>query len=382
MRVCVATHGPLSYSETFIRQHVKDLPAETVLIDDWPPWKKSGPRWRMTLPGRAYSRALRLLYAEGYRRRITAAYVDLFQRQRIDVVLAEFGPTGVFVMNACRELGLPLVVHFHGFDVSVRRVLEQYAADYLLMFRQASALVAVSRVMQRRLIGMGAPSEKVHCNPCGVDCELFRGARPAESPPLVLAVARFVEVKGPQLTLAAFAEVLRQCPEARLRMIGDGPLLGECRKLAVSLAIEHAVTFLGSQPHHVVADEMRKARLFAQHSIQAASGAIEGMPVAILEAGASGLPVVSTYHGGIPDIIIPDETGLLVKERDVAEMARQMHRLLSTPEWAGALGRAARRRIEMHFSATRSIDCLWTIIRNCYTVEYPALLEADDEAKI
>jgi colanic acid/amylovoran biosynthesis glycosyltransferase len=367
MRVCVVTNGPLSYSETFIRQHVSGLPAETTLVDAWPPWRKLGSRWERALPGRAYYRALHLLSPEAYRRRATDAYVSLL-RGRTNVVLAEFGPTGVAVMEACRQLDLPLFVHFHGFDISVRRVLEQYAADYSLMFRQAAGLIAVSRAMQRRLIEMGAPPERVHYNPCGVDCDLFGGASPSAAPPHILAVGRFVEKKGPRLTLAAFAEVLRQCPQARLRMIGDGPLLRECRGLSRRLSIDHAVTFLGHRPHHVVAEEMQRARLFAQHSIEAASGDSEGTPVSILEAGASGLPVVATHHGGIPDVVIDNETGLLVEEQDVAGMARQMLRLLRDPALAESLGLAARRRVCEHFSAALSINHLWTIIQGCSAV--------------
>jgi glycosyltransferase involved in cell wall biosynthesis len=271
-------------------------------------------------------------------------------------------------MEACRQLNLPLVVHFHGFDLSVRRVLERYASAYSEMFRQAGGLIAVSRAMHRRLLEMGAPPERVHYNPCGVDCEQFGGASPAGAEPLVLTVGRFVEKKGPQLTLAAFARVLQLYPEARLRMIGDGPLLEACRKLSHNLAINHAVTFLGSQPHSFVAEEMRRARLFAQHSIEAPSGDSEGTPVAILEAGASGLPVVSTYHGGIPDVVIDNETGLLVQERDVERMASQMHRLLLDPALAEALGRAARRHIKLHFSAGRGINRLWTIMKDCSAV--------------
>jgi glycosyltransferase involved in cell wall biosynthesis len=365
MRICVVRNGPLHYSETFIRQHVSHLPAETVLFDDWPPWSRSASRWETTLPGRAYYRGLRGLFPEAYKRRITSAYIQFFRRQRIGAVLAEFGPTGVAVMEACQELDLPLVVHFHGYDMSVRQVLEQYAQGYSVIFRQAAALIAVSSGMQQKLIELGAPSERVHYNPCGVDCKMFHGASPADSPPHVLTVGRFVEVKGPQFTLRAFADVVRVYPNARLRMIGDGPLLEECRMLAGSLGIEHAVTFLGSQPHDVVADEMRRARLFAQHSIEAASGAIEGTPVAILEAGASGLPVVSTCHGGISDVVISNETGLLVKERDVAEMTRRLLQLLRDPALAQELGQAARRRVEMNFSSTRSIDALWSIIEDC-----------------
>jgi len=365
MRICVVKNGPLNYSETFIRQHVEALPAQTSLLDDWPPWAQSGSFWERGLPGRVLYRALRLLSREAYERRITSAYVEHFRRLRPDVVLAEFGPTGVAVMGACRQLGLPLVVHFHGYDASVREVLGRYAAGYSLMFRQAAALVAVSRRMQARLIEMGAPPEIVHYNPCGVSCERFGGAEPSRSPPVVLAVARFVEVKGPLLTLEAFAGALKDCPEARLRMIGDGPLLGECRAHAAGLGIEHAVTFMGRQPHHVVAEEMRRARLFAQHSVEAASGAVEGTPVAVLEAGASGLPVVATRHGGIADVVSDGETGLLVAERDVAGMARSMLRLLRGPSEADALGTAARLRVCQQFSAERSIERLWAVIEDC-----------------
>lgn len=368
MRICVVTIEPLNYTETFIQQHVTDLPAETMLMDDWPPWARSGSRRKRTLPERAYYRALRLFSPDKYREQITSAYVSLFRRQRIDSVLAEFGPSGVAVMDACRQLNLPLVVHFHGFDVSVRRVLERYASAYSVMFRQAGGLIAVSRAMQRKLIEMGAPPARVHYNPCGVNCELFGGASPADAEPLVLTVGRFVEKKGPQLTLAAFAQVLQLYPGARLRMIGDGPLLEACRKLSRSLAIDHAVTFLGSQPHRRIVDEMRRARLFAQHSIEAPSGDSEGTPVAILEAGASGLPVVSTYHGGIPDVVIDNETGLLVQERDIEAMARQVLRLLRDPALAAAMGRAARRHIKLHFSAGRGINNLWTIIKDCSAV--------------
>jgi colanic acid/amylovoran biosynthesis glycosyltransferase len=210
--------------------------------------------------------------------------------------------------------------------------------------------------MQRKLVEMGAPPERVFCNPCGVDCELFCGARPSEGPLQVLTVGRFVEKKGPQLTLAAFADVLKACPEARLRMIGDGPLLKECRTLARRLGIEYAVTFLGSQPHDVVAEEMRHARLFAQHSLEDSSGGMERTPVAILKAGASGLPVVATYHGGIRDVVIPNETGLLVNERDTAGMTRDMLRSLRDPQLAAGLGQAARHRVEANFSSTHSID--------------------------
>ncbi len=364
MRICVVTRGPLSYSETFIRQRVTDLPAETTLVYEWPPWRDAGSGWERTLAGRAYYRALSLLRPRAYRQRIDAAYEKIFKRLRADAVLAEYGPTGVFVMGACRRLCLPLFVSFHGYDVSRRDALKRFGTEYQELFRQAAGIFAVSRLMRDRLIEMGATAERTHHIPSGADCESFSGADPASAPPLVVAAGRFVEKKAPHLTLEAFARALRECPEARLRMIGDGPLLKRCRELAARLFVAHAVTFTGSLPHRAVAEEMRRARLFAQHSVRAESGDCEGTPVSIQEACAAGLPVVSTRHAGIPEVVVEGETGLLVDEGDVEGMARQMLRLLQNPSYAAALGEAARRRVREHFSAARSIERQWAIIES------------------
>ncbi len=368
MRVCVVTIGPVSDSETFIRRRINELPAETTLVSDWLPWHSAGSGWETTPAGRAYYRALRLLSPSAYRRRLDAGYVEIFRRERPDVVVADYGPTGVAVMGACRQLGLPLIVSFHGYDASREDVLKRFGPEYPEMFRQAFAIFTVSDAMRERLIALGAPAERTHNIPSGADCETFHGADPASSPPLVVAVGRFVEKKAPHLTLEAFARALSEYPEARLRMIGAGPLLGPCRELAARLSVEHAVTFTGSLTHGAVAEEMRRARLFAQHSLTAESGDSEGTPVAIQEAGATGLPVVSTRHAGIPEVVIEGETGLLVDECDVEGMARHMLRLLRDPAYAAALGEAGQRRVRAHYSAKQSIERQWEIIKRSATV--------------
>jgi glycosyltransferase involved in cell wall biosynthesis len=265
-------------------------------------------------------------------------------------------------MGACRLLRLPLFVTFHGYDASRRDVLKRFGLEYAELFRRAAGIFAVSGVMRDRLVGMGAPAERTHHIPAGADCESFDGADPASAPPLVVAVGRFVEKKAPHLTLEAFARALRERPEARLRMIGDGPLLPRCRELSERLSVAHAVTFTGSLPHHAVAEAMRRARLFAQHSVRAASGDCEGTPVSVQEACAAGLPVVSTRHAGIPEVVVEGETGLLVDEGDVEGMAREMLRLLRDPAYAAALGKAGHRRVRAHFSSARCIERLWALM--------------------
>jgi glycosyltransferase involved in cell wall biosynthesis len=294
---------------------------------------------------------------------ISSVYIRAFRRARCQAVLVEFGHVGVQAMDACRRCELPMVVHFHGFDVYARAMLDRYGVRYGQMFEQSAALVAPSRAMQEALLALGAPAEKTHYVPCGVDLDRFSGGAPDQSPPTFLAVGRFVEKKAPQLTIAAFASVRDRHPEAQLRMIGDGRLRGPCRDLAQGLGVGDAVTFLGWQPHDVVAEEMRGARAFVQHSLVASDGNSEATPQSILEASASGLPVVATRHAGIPEGVVERETGFLVDERDVEEMARHMARLIADPALAAELGRAGRLRVEEHFSIDSSIARLWEIIQ-------------------
>ena len=360
--VCVVTTYLPTVSETFIRGHIKRLPTKTILVHSWPP--SIGDQPVLSLPTRVAYKIRKRIARNGTVNETTAAYVTAFQRWRADVVLAEYGTTGVLVMEACRRLNIPLIVHFHGYDASVREVLAEHSMSYRKMFDQAMAIIAVSRAMERKLISLGAPPEKVHYNPYGINCREFGGANPENVPPIFLAVGRFVEKKAPPITLEAFANVHRVFPTARLRMVGDGPLLDECRELAKSLRIEHAVAFLGAQSHEVVQQEMRGARCFVQHSVEASNGDCEGTPLGILEAGASGLPVVSTRHAGIADVVIEDETGFLVDERDVKDMAENMLRLARNPDLAGRLGRAARQRIANCFSEERSFGRLLEIINS------------------
>jgi glycosyltransferase involved in cell wall biosynthesis len=279
-----------------------------------------------------------------------------------DVVLAQYGPNGVHVLPACRQLNLPLVVHFHGNDASQTDVLERYRVEYRRLFEYAAAIIVVSREMQSRLESLGAPAHKLHLNPCGVDVTAFHGSDPASAPPTFLSVGRFTEKKAPHLLLLAFAELHRRHPEARLRMIGDGVLLDACRQLVKSLQLESCATLLGLQPPKVVRSEMLTARCFVQHSVVAPSGDTEGTPVSVNEAGASGLPVVATRHAGIADVVLHEQTGLLVDEYDIKAMAGAMERLLVDPQLAGRLGAAARQRIVENYSFEKTIAKLAEVL--------------------
>jgi colanic acid/amylovoran biosynthesis glycosyltransferase len=361
--LCIVLQNRPTLTETFIRSHLERLPAKVVAVHGWR--TSIGDQRVLSLPQLAFHKMLRTVARTGLESERTAAYLRVFRQYEVDAVLAEYGNTAVNVAEACRQSGVPLIAHFHGYDASMHDVLAEHVATYPKMFAQACAIIAVSRAMQRQLIALGAPESKVLFNPYGVDCTQFSGAEPRNAEPIFLAVGRLTEKKAPDLLLAAFAIAQRTVPTMKLRVVGDGPLMKMSQARVAELGLADSVTLLGAQDHSVVEAEMRAARCFVQHSIVAPSGDSEGTPVSIIEASATGLPVISTRHAGIPDVVVDGETGFLVEERDVKGMAERMIRLATQPDLAAAMGAAAQWRVREHFSIERSLGELWRIIESC-----------------
>ena len=363
--ICVTLPGALGYSETFLQAHRERLSPFINSLDDFPidvdyvlPKEFAEHDFRRRLRFYWYSYGLNPVRKRSLR--------QFLKKNNIGVVLAEYGLTGVGVLKTCKELDMPLVVHFHGADAYVTDLINRLRDRYKSMFDYASAIVSVSRDMTQQLVRLGASSDKVHYNPYGVELEKFeKTCRPPVSLQ-VLAVGRFVEKKAPYLSLLAFKQVLDRLPEARLVMVGAGPLHEVCAKLIHALHIEHAVELKGVLDHSAVAALMRQSRVFIQHSLVSASGDSEGTPVAILEACASGLPVVSTRHAGITDVVIEGSSGFLVDEGDIDSMAEYVYQLLSHPALADEMGTKARKHIMENYDMESSIRNLRSIVENCF----------------
>lgn len=280
----------------------------------------------------------------------------------IEAVLCEYGPSGVAMMETCKKLKIPLFVYFHGYDVYRQKELKKYGKKYLELFKISRKIFVVSKDMQNRLSEMGAPPEKLVYNPCGAETELFLPCNPAENPPVLFAAGRFEETKAPQNTIRSFASVARKFPDAKLIMAGEGSLLNKCKDLVKELKIENNVEFLGVLSHKEIAEQMRKSRAFVQHSVTTKNGDKEGTPVAIMEAAACALPVISTRHGGIPDVVVENVTGILVNEHDIESMTEAMIMMIAVPETALKMGMAGFERIRGNFSQKKSIEKLWVEI--------------------
>jgi glycosyltransferase involved in cell wall biosynthesis len=356
----------------FIRAHVDYLQGQKVLVDNWyPELRHDGKTIRYFHSTAPYKRKLtKLLPYAVYHRLIgrkelsRAAVHDslagFFRAHDVDVVLAEFGPTGADLAPHTSELGIPLIVHFHGHDAHRTDVVEQYRDRYREMFAIAFRIVTVSRFMTETLISLGADPRKIVLNPYGPRNTFF-SVKP-DYRKTVLAVGRFTDIKANYLTLAAFSKVAKDIPDSELVMVGDGELLETCKTLAANWGIADRVTFTGSIPHSEIQSLFSRACCFAQHSVTPTYGDAEGTPVAILEASAAGLPVVSTRHAGITEAVVDGETGFLVEERDVDGMAEAMHRLLSNSELCRQMGAAARKHIRDNFTIEQHIGRLQAIL--------------------
>ncbi len=364
--VIAATDGSNS---SFIRAHARLLPAKTYLIEgaalplfdhNGKPFF-SGLRWVQQIES-----GLKRFGINGFffRERAIKKYLKTVNA---DAVLAEYGHTGVRMMDICAELGIPLFVYFLGYDGYIDWVLKKYGHRYQEFNDKAKGVICVSRDLVGQLKKLGVREDILHYNPCGPNNLDMEQVNPEKSQPLFVAVGAFDERKGPHFTIQAFAKAAAQVNGMELHMVGDGPLWERCKKLARELGVEDRVFFLGKKTLQEIHDLERRARAFVQHSIVApVTGDSEGTPVAIVEASAAGLPVIATRHAGIKDTIIHGKTGFLVGETDVDAMAEYMVLLASEPELAGTLGAAGAQFTRSEFAQEKLIHTLWGILSSAW----------------
>ena len=362
--VTVIVEGFPLTSETFIARQVRELGAcvvaltidreslKAVGIPDSQAVSLSAEGGALSILARSFMRRVRWRVlgqpAPCWSRRAAAGWRRVLADRRPDVVLAQYGTNGMWCMDACKSAGVPLVVHFHGYDASGMLRQKVYRRRLGKLFEQAAAVVVVSDVMRRVLEEAGCPPEKLNTIPCGVPVDEFPvGTAQADQPCRFLAVGRFVPKKAPLLTLRAFARCAEQCPDATLTMIGGGgALLDQARRWVARSEAAGRIELLGVRPIEVVRRRLLASGCFVQHSVTAPNGDMEGWPVSIAEAASSGLPIISTRHAGIAEQVVEGETGFLVDEGDWRGMADRMTELAGKPELRKDMGLAGRRHIE------------------------------------
>jgi colanic acid/amylovoran biosynthesis glycosyltransferase len=271
-------------------------------------------------------------------------------RPRFDVIHCHFGPNGVRGLDLCDTgalHGKKLITSFYGYDVS-EFPLARRRNPYTKLFARGDLFLALSREMKQKLIQLGCPAKRIVVHPLGVNPALFplkpkwqqsRAVR-------ILTIGRMVPKKGMGCALKAVAALIREHSNIEYVIIGDGPLRAHLEGLTRSLGITNAVRFAGWEPRPEVLKALSEADILLAPSVTSASGDQEGTPVVIIEALACGVPVVSTLHAGIPEVVDNGISGFLVPERQPHALALALERLVRDPklrESMGAWGWAAMR---------------------------------------
>jgi colanic acid/amylovoran biosynthesis glycosyltransferase len=283
-------------------------------------------------------------------------------RGRFDIVQCHFGPSGILAafLQQIGALAGPIITTFHGHDTTAF-VRANGAAAYAELFRRGARFLHVSDYLGHKLRAIGCPPERMQLHRVGVDIERFafapRVLQPGE-PVQIITVARLVEKKGLEYSIRAVAQVAAHHPNIRYRIAGDGKLREPLQQLIDDLGMRGTIELLGWKSQEEVRRLYADSHLFVLGSVTASNGNEEGLPVALQETQAMGLPAVCTRHSGFPEGLVEGESGLLVAERDVDAMAAALDTLLANPQHWPAMGRAGRAHIEQHFDNRKLNDRL------------------------
>lgn len=341
-------------------------PSETFILAQASALRKYAPtfvglrrvRPSLSLPGREIT----LTSIRSFARLRTKMYMGvqvapLFYRRvaRIgaSLVHAHFAPDGAVATRLAEKLGTPILVTLHGYDVTVKT---NFRGRYADLWRKADRFLCVSEFIRRKAIEAGFPEEKLLVHYIGIDCKRFVPTEGGRAEGMVLFVGRLVEKKGCQYLLDAMQQVQRRCADASLVIIGDGPLRKPLEAHAGELRLN--CTFLGRQPTEVVRSYLQAASVLCVPSVTAANGDSEGLPIALLEGMAMGVPIVGSRHAGIPEAVVDGETGLLANERDVSQLAKHLLRSLKDKPFTNVSTRRGRELVLARFDHIRQTAIL------------------------
>lgn len=348
-------------SETFVRRHVyevADAPAAVFTLREHVGrlrgWDSPPDTYRIedsnSLARRALLRAWRATVgARGARKRFRL-FVDQVKPCAVMIEYLDYSWRTIPLWSG---LDIPVYPHGHGFDVSALLREPKWVHRVQELAAHSDGFIVVSHHVERRLRALGVTCP-IHVFPCGVDPVPHARKTLCKVAKHFLFVGRFAAKKGPVEVVKAFAQAQRAVGCLTLTMVGGGSLEQAAREEAESQGVQQDVRFLGFRPSQEVLQLMQDCDVFIQHNLtDPATGDEEGLPVAILEAMGSGMPVLTTRHAGIPEAVTDGEAGLIVEEGDVEAMSDAIRQVASDSKLYGRLALGAYERCRERFSFQR-----------------------------
>ncbi len=272
-----------------------------------------------------------------------------------------FGHIAMLLRPLIRQWQKPSLVSFHGADVLVDMQKPAYRRATEEMLSLVRRVLVRSDSLRQAVIDLGCAPEKIEIQRAGIPLADFpfreRGI-PGDGRWRLLQAGRLIEKKGLKTTLRAFARFQKEFPAARLTIAGEGPQLEELQSLARELQIDGAVDFVGFVSQEELRELLYSSHIFLHPSETGRDGNQEGVPNSMLEAMASGLPVFATRHGGIPEVVENNVSGILANERDHRTLGDALIETAKSPDRLRAMGHVASESVAKNFNQTEQARLL------------------------
>lgn len=289
--------------------------------------------------------SLRLLYL-----------IILFLDKEFDIIHCHFGPNGILGVQL-KGIGVKgkIITTFHGYDMSTF-ISNKGSNVYKDLFLNGDLFLPISDYWKGKLVKLNCDEKKIIVHRMGINLEKFkyseRKIQPGE-PIKILTVGRLVEKKGHEYLIKAIAKVITNHTNITYTSAGDGPLRNKLESLVSEMGIKNYVKILGAVEQDEILKLYQQAHIFVLPSVTASNGDQEGIPVVLMEAQAVGLPIISTYHSGIPEVIMDSKSGFLVPEKDVNALADKLEYLIKHPELWLELGRCGKDFVKEKYDIKR-----------------------------
>ena len=287
--------------------------------------------------------------------------IKMMKRRPADVMHAYFGHTGVHLLPFIQIWDRPTVVSFHGMDIQSRPQQEGYDAQMQELLQTVPLVLARSKSLLAGLERLGCPKDKLRLNRTGIPLESFpfhQRPMPADGSWRSVQAGRLIAKRGLAPALRAFAKFYARCPKAKFVIAGDGPMKGDLEKLIGELGLREAVELRGFLGQGELAELYARSHIFLHPSEMPPDQNQEGVPNSMLEAMSTGLPVLATTHGGIPEAVTHERTGLLVPEHDEEALFQAMCQMTDEADRLYILGDAASRAVREEFEQGKQIEKL------------------------
>ena len=279
--------------------------------------------------------------------------IPFLEKGPYDIIHCHFGPNGNFGA-LLKEIGLikaRLLTTFYGYDFSM--YIKQFGERvYDPLFERCDMVFVLSEKMKNELTRLGCSKQKVSVHRLGIDMNKFRflPRQPGNDGKLcLLTIARLVEKKGVEYGIQAVKKAIQIYPQIEYKIVGDGPLKSVLESLINKLGVKGKIRLLGWKRQEEIVKLLRNTNILLAPSVTAKDGDQEGTPTVLIEALARGLPVLSTHHSGIPEVVEDGKSGFLAPERDVDILTEKLIYLIEHPEIWQDMGRAGRAYVEKYY---------------------------------